>query len=355
MTRPYHIMCAGLATLLASCLCVGNDPVKAQVQTAEQFYTGRTVNLIVPSTPGGAYDISARLVARHLGRHVPGKPSIVVQNQSGGAAGIVLANRFGNTTETDGTLIAGMLRSVPQFAIMGDPNARFDPLKLEWLGSISSFATDAYVLLANTDGKVRSLDAFTKAGEKVHLGANRSGSTNLTFALILKEVYKYNVDIVRGFPGAADVMLAQLRGEVDAQHIDFSAILAGQKDIWAAGKLKVLIQFARTTRLPELAEAPIGRELLTDPKDRALLEFAELPFFMGFPFVAPARTQPERLAAVRRGFDAMIADPGFREDAARLSFPLSPIDGAAVKLLVEQTAATPKDVIARFKALLDQQ
>lgn len=327
---------------------------QAAAQPAEPFYAGKTVNLIVPSNPGGAYDISARLVGRHLGRHIPGQPSVVVQNQSGGAAGIVLANRLGNTTETNGLLIAGMLRSVPQFAIMGDPNARFDPVKLEWLGSISSFATDSYVLVANADGKLRSVEDLKKANVKVHLGANRSGSTNLTFALILRDVYKFNVEIVRGFPGAADIMLAQQRGEVDGTFIDFSAILAGQKDLWNAGKLKVVIQFARDKPLlPHLPDAPIGRSLVSDPKDRALVEFAELPFFMGFPFVAPAGTDPARLAALRKGFDAMVADKGFKDDADKIGFPLSPIDAAAVKKLVEQTAATPKDVVERFKKLLE--
>ena len=326
----------------------------AGAQAPDQFYAGRTINLIVPSNPGGAYDISARLVGRHLGRHIPGQPSVVVQNQSGGAAGIVLANRLGNTTETNGTLIAGMLRSVPQFAIMGDPNARFDPVKLEWLGSISSFATDAYVLVANADGKLRSVEDLKKPGVKIHLGSNRSGSTNLTFALMLKEVYRYNVEIVRGFPGAADIMLALQRGEVDGTLIDMSAILAGQKDLWSAGKLKVVIQFARTKPLlPHLPDAAIGRDLLTDANDRALVEFAELPFFMGFPFVAPAGTEPARLAALRKGFDAMVADTAFKEDAAKISFPLSPIDAAAVKKLVEQTAATPREVVERFKKLLD--
>ena len=351
--RALATLALGMATVATAALYAATAPALAQAP--EQFYTGKTISLIVPSNPGGAYDISARLVSRHLGRHMPGKPSIVVQNQSGGAAGIVLGNRFGNTTETDGTLIAGLLRSVPQFAIMGDPNARFDPLKLEWIGSTSSFATDAYVLIVNTGGKVSSLADFTKPGLKVHVGANRSGSTNLTFALIIKDVFKDNVDIVRGFPGAADVMLAQQRGEVDAETIDFSAILAGQKDLWVAGKFKVLIQFARTTRLPGLDDAPIGRELLTDEKDRALLEFAELPFFMGFPYVAPAGTRPDRVAALRQGFEAMSADAAFRADAEKIGFPLSPIDGPAVRRIVEQTASTPKDVVERFKRLLDQQ
>ena len=326
----------------------------AVAQTADTFFAGKTINLIVPSNPGGAYDIAARLVGRHLGRNIQGQPSVVVQNQSGGAAGIVLANRLANTNETNGLLIAGMLRSVPQFAIMGDPNARFDPVKLEWLGSISSFATDSYVLIANADGKLRSVDDMNKPGVRIHLGANRSGSTNLTFALMLKEIYKYNVEIVRGFPGAADIMLALQRGEVDGTLIDFSAILAGQKDLWNSGKLKVVIQFARTKPLlPQLPDAAIGRDLLTDPNDRALVEFAELPFFMGFPFVAPAGIEPARLGALRKGFDAMVADKAFRDDADKMGFPLSPIDAAAVKKLVEQTAATPRDVVERFKKLLE--
>lgn len=341
-----------LITALAGVLCA-SAPLAAQ--TPEQFYAGRSVNLIVPSSPGGAYDISARLVSRHLGRHIPGKPSIVVQNQSGGAAGIVLANRFASTPERDGTLIAGMLRSVPQFAIMGDPNAKFDPTTLEWLGSISSFATDAYPLIVNAGARAKSAADLGQPGPKTHIGANRTGSTNLTFGLILRDVYKYNVDIVRGFPGISDVMLAQQRSEVDGTHIDFSAVLAGQKDLWAAGKLKALIQFARRTPHPQLPDVPLGRDLLTEPKDRALVEFAELPFFIGFPFVAPAGTQPDRVAALRRAFDAMATDTAFIDDARRIDLPISPIDAAEVRRQIGLMAATPKDVVERFKRLLEQQ
>ena len=351
LTATRAVLRAALATAVA--VLGASAPVLAQ--TPEQFYAGRNVNLIVPSSPGGAYDISARLVSRHLGRHIPGKPTIVVQNQSGGAAGIVLANRFASTPERDGTLIAGMLRSVPQFAIMGDPNAKFEPEKLEWLGSISSFATDAYPLVLNASARAKTAADLALPGPKTHIGANRTGSTNLTFGLILRDVYKYNIDVVRGFPGISDVMLAQQRGEVDGTHIDFSAVLAGQKDLWAAGKLKAVIQFARRTPHPLLPDVPLGRNLLTDPKDRALVEFAELPFFIGFPFVAPTGTQPDRVAALRQAFDAMAKDTAFIEDAKRIDLPISPIDAAEVKRQIELMAATPKDVVGRFKRLLEQQ
>lgn len=346
---------SALRTSFAAVAGVLSASAPLAAQTPEQFYAGRTVNLIVPSSPGGAYDISARLVSRHLGRHIPGKPSIVVQNQSGGAAGIVLANRFASTPERDGTLIAGMLRSVPQFSIMGDPNAKFDPATLEWLGSISSFATDAYPLILNASSRAKSVADLAQPGPKTHIGANRTGSTNLTFGLILRDVYKYNVDVVRGFAGISDVMLAQQRGEVDGTHIDFSAVIAGQKDLWAAGKLKAIIQFARKTPHPQLPGVPLGRELLTDPKDRALVEFAELPFFIGFPFVAPAGTQPDRVAALRLAFDAMAKDAAFIDDARRIDLPISPVDAAEVRRQIELMAATPKDVVERFKRLLEQQ
>jgi tripartite-type tricarboxylate transporter receptor subunit TctC len=336
------------AFVLALTLCDA-----ASAQSVEQFYHGRTVNLIVPSTPGGLYDISARLVGRHLGRFIPGKPSIVVQNQPG-AAGVALGNRFAATAEKDGSVIAVMQRALPQFAFMGDPNAKFDPLKLNWLGSLSSYETDAYMLVINASHPARTAADLRKPGIKAHLGANRAGSTNLTFALLTKEVLKLNVEVVRGFPGATDIMLAQQRGEVDAQTMDLSAIASGQRELWTTKQLRPLVQFGRRTRLADLPDVPTGRELVSDAGDLALLEFAELPFFMALPFAAPADVPPDRVAALQKAFSEMSRDGEFLEDAKRINFPVSPIDAEAVGKLLASAAATPSHVLARFKTLLGE-
>src|SRR6266852_6049179 len=133
----------------------------AAAQSVEQFYKGRSITMLVGTSPGGINDISARLVARHLGRFVPGNPSFIVQSNPGGG-GLVTANRLYNTVEKDGTVIAKLERAVPQLQIQGDRNASFDPLKFTWLGSLSSYADDAYLMLINTSHPAQTIADLKK-------------------------------------------------------------------------------------------------------------------------------------------------------------------------------------------------
>src|SRR3989440_12171216 len=149
----------------------------ARAQTVEQFYRGRTITMLVGTSPGGINAISARLVARHLGRFIPGNPAIVVQNNPG-AGGLVTGNRLYNNVEKDGTVLAKFERAVPQLAIQGDPNAQFDPMKFTWLGSLSSYADDAYMLTINASNPIKSLDEIKPSGgRRLNLGADASASS----------------------------------------------------------------------------------------------------------------------------------------------------------------------------------
>src|SRR5712691_10027524 len=148
----------GFAVLLAS-------TQDAAAQSVEQFYRGRTINFLVASAPGGVNDLMARLISRHLANHIPGKPSIIVQNLQ--SAGLVLANRIYAGAEKDGSVIAILERGTPQLAIQGDPNARFDPLKMTWLGSVSSYANDAYVFWINATFPATTVADLKGAGTRL--------------------------------------------------------------------------------------------------------------------------------------------------------------------------------------------
>lgn len=326
----------------------------AQAQSVEQFYRGRTVTLIVGFAPAGINDIAARLVARHLGRFIPGHPTIIVQNLPG-AGGLVTANRLFNLSDKDGSVIAGLGRSVPQLPIQGVANASFDPLKFTWLGSLSSYGDDAYLLVINARHPARSVADLKRPGTSAKLGTDRPGATNLTFAILAKELLGLNVDVVRGYAGAAAIFLAQQTGEVDGQMISLSSIKAGQRDLWLRNQLHPVVQFGRTTRLADLPDVPTGRELVQesarDPAAAALLEFAELPFFMALPFVAPPGLPADRAAALQSAFMQMCRDESFRDEAGKLGLDVSPIDGGRILALLERSAATPKEVIARYNAL----
>lgn len=310
------------------------------------FYRGRTIQLIVPFSPGGYYDIAGRIVARNLPKYIEGTPTVVVQNQPGGG-GLSAANRLANTVVRDGLTIATVSRGIPQLAFVGDPNVAFDPLELTWLGSLSEYSDDGYLLIVNAMNPVKSLED-ARHGRKLNLGSVGVGSTNTTFALIARDLLGVNADIIRGFPGANDIWLAMERGEIDGQVVDISAIMAARPNLWKDGKLRPLVQFARETRLPSLPDVPTAREVVTDPKDNAYLRFAESPFFMALPFAAPPDIPADRAAILQEAFMKMALDPSFRQEMLQAGFLTSPIDGAAVRKVIAEAAKTPLDVRERL-------
>lgn len=344
---PMRRLAAGLATL---CLAV-TAALPAAAQTVEQFYRSHQITLYVGSAPGGINDLTARLIARHMPDFMPGRPAMVVQNLTGGS-GLTLANRLANNAEKDGTAIGILERATPQLAVQGDPNVRFDPLTMTWLGSVSSYANDAYLLQVNASFPAKTVDELRKPAMPARLGTTGAGATNLIFSIIARDVLGLSIDIVRGYPGAAAVFLAQERGEVDGQINGLSALKIGQRALWEAGAFRPLLAFARTTRLPELPDVPTARELTKDPKALSLIAFAEAPFFLALPLVAPPDVPPDRAQALHTAFMSMTRDPSFVAEAQKLGLDVSPIDGDAVVSIIRQMAATPKDVIAQFNAML---
>jgi tripartite-type tricarboxylate transporter receptor subunit TctC len=322
----------------------------AGAQSVEQFYKGRTVTLIIPTATGGINDLSGRLVARHIGRFIPGQPAIAPQNNASGG-GLGLLNEFTATAPRDGSVIAVVQRAIPLLAIQGDPAAKFDPQSFTWLGSLSSFADDAYMLVVNSTHPAKTVDDLKKPGVTARIGADLPGNTNLTFALIPKSAFGLNLTVAGGYVGAAALSEAQRKNEIDGQVIGLVSISANQSAMWTSKSVRPLIQFGRTTRHPQLPDVPTGRELTNDPKVLALLEFAELPFFMALPFVAPPGLPPDRAAALRAAFMAMCKDPAFLEDAKKARLDVSPIDGAAVRALLAKAAAMPKDVVTHYNEI----
>jgi tripartite-type tricarboxylate transporter receptor subunit TctC len=327
--------------------------IEAVAQTPAQFYAGKTVTLVVGSTPGGYYDIGGRIVARYFGQYIPGNPNVIVQNQPG-AAGLASVNKIGNTADRDGRTILVMGRALPQLALVGDPNAAFDPLQLTWLGSITDYREDAYMMAINDSHSAKSLADLRAPGGKVHLGGTSGGATNIIFALIARDMLKLNVDITKGYPGAAQIWLAMERGEVDGQFVDISAIMVGRPKLWQEGKLRAPLAFGRTVRHPEYPTVPIGRELVTDAADLALLEFAELPFFMALPLVAPPDVPADRASALKQAFMAMASNATFRTEMRKAGIIPSPIDGETIRGLIAKAAKAPDSVKTRFAKLLAQ-
>jgi tripartite-type tricarboxylate transporter receptor subunit TctC len=322
----------------------------AQAQSVEQFYRGRTITLIIPTAPGGINNLAGRLVARHLGRFIPGGPTIVAENREAGG-GLGLANNFASGAPTDGSVIAIIQRGIPQLAIQGDKNAKFDPLKLTWLGSLSSFATDAYMLIVNARHPAKTVKDLAPPAPPALIGGDDPGSTNLTFALVARDALGLNIKVKDGFAGAPGMFYAMMQGDLDGQVIGLNSITANQSALWNAKEVRVLVQFGRTMRHPLLPDVPLASELTRDPAALSVIAFTEAPLYMALPFLAPAGVPADRARALQTAFMAMVKDRAFLADAEKAKLDITPIDANGVRDVIAKMASTPKDVIARYNRI----
>ena len=261
---------------IAACAVLAGLLMPAAAQPVEEFYKGRTVTLVISFGAGGLNDIAGRLVAQHLPRFIPGRPRIIVQNMPG-AGGLVAANHLYNAAPQDGSVLVQLDRSVAQSGIRGAANVKFDPLKFTWLGSLSNYDNEAYLLWVNVSHPARTVADINRLATPTRLGAV-SGGTNMLMSLTAKETLGLNVKVIRGYVSGPAVWLAMDRAEVDGQTIGFTSVMAEHPEKWENKQIRPLLQFGRATRLALFSELPTARELAPTPEARALVEFAELPF-----------------------------------------------------------------------------
>ncbi len=338
---------AALALLLTATAGVRAQPVA-------DFYKGKQVSLIVGYGTGGGYDVYGRLVARHLGRFIPGSPTVVVQNMPG-AGSLRSVNYLYNTAPKDGTAIATFGRDIPLVGIIGhNPNIRFDPRKLTWLGSSSSYANDAYFLFVRKDAAVDTIEkARMPGGPPMVLGGSGEGSTGNDVPAVLREALGLNIKLIAGYPDSNALYLAVDRKEVDGRTVGISATESSHPEWFGPGSpVKILLQFARVTRHPRFPDVPTARELALNDRGRALIELAELPYRLSRPFAAPPGLPHDRTRALQAAFLAVHQDPQYLEEAARLKVDVSPIGGAEVLRAIEDIARASPELLDYMGKLL---
>jgi tripartite-type tricarboxylate transporter receptor subunit TctC len=345
---------ASVAVAAVSALVLGGLPARAD--EVADFYRGRQVDVIVGYGPGGGYDIYARLLARHLGRFIPGAPDVIVRNMPG-AGSLRAVNYLYKIAPKDGATIGTFSRNMPLIGLLGgNADAQFDPRRFTWLGSSSSFVNDAHVLIVRKDAPVKSIEEARRQDlAPLVLGGNVEGGTANDVPIILRDTIGLHVKQVVGYPDSAAIYLAIERGEVHGRTVDLSSVKSMRPE-WLKpdGDFRVLVQFARTTRHPDFPDVPTARELAKNDTARARIELAELPYALSRPFAAPPDVPLERANALQRAFLAVHRDPQYLVEAARLKLDVSPIVGDEVLQAIDRIARASPELLDYVRKLLSE-
>ncbi|MDB5640873.1 MAG: hypothetical protein JWN07_190 [Hyphomicrobiales bacterium] len=337
--------------LTFACALVASAPALAQSNGVADFYKDRRINLIVGYGTGGGFDVYARLVARHIGRFIPGGPSVTVQNMPG-AGSLVAVNHLYNLAPKDGATIAHFGRNIALVgALKNNPSAKFDSSKMTWLGSSSSFLDDAYILVVRDDSPIKTIrDAIDT--DKLVLGGSAEGSTSNDVPVILRDTIGLRYKMVAGYPDSAALFLAVDRNEVHGRMVDLSGVRTIKPDWLKPGSgIRTIVQFGRETRHPMLADVPTARELAKTPEARALIELTELPYKLSRPFAAPPGIPPARAEALQTAFAAAHKDPQFLEESVKLGVDISPVSAQGVLDAIALIDKAPPDALEYLKKL----
>jgi tripartite-type tricarboxylate transporter receptor subunit TctC len=336
MARAWTISAAGI--LLASVAAM-----PAQAQAVADFYRGKTINVLIGVGAGGEYDLQARLVARHIGKHIPGNPAVVAQNMTG-AGGINMANHLFGNVPRDGTYVGMMGNNFPATQAVGGKGVKFDAGKFQWLGTMAPVVETMAVW--HTTG-VKSIDDLRK--RETIAGASGRGAITFFYPTMLNEFFGTKFKIVTGYPGGNQINLAMERGEVEARNNTWSSWKA-TKAAWLKEK-KITVIAQAGPRAPDL-DAPSVEDAARTPEERQLIELVVSGTQLGRPMATNA-APADRVAALRAAFAATMKDPEFVAEAKQLGFEIDPVLGEKMQKIVEKVLATPKGVATKAKTLME--
>jgi tripartite-type tricarboxylate transporter receptor subunit TctC len=345
---PLSPSCSRLVTAAAIAM-IALDPttgpsIAQQIAQAEAqpFYTGKTIKLIVGLPPGGGADAYARLVQRHLGRHIAGAPAILIQNMPG--AGSLRSVMALSAAPEDGTVMAHFSSALLSEAITAPERARLDFRNFAWLGNVSEDVRVCYLRAASG---IRDWQDMLARNEVV-FGATAQGNAGNVDTAMLRNLFGVKLKQVSGYAGSAEKRLAVEKGEIDGDCGGWTSV----PDDWLRDrKINVMIRLSPTLVPGMDANVPFGGDLVRDAGERKIYDFLTAPERLGRLFTMAGAVPADRVAVLRAGFDAMAVDPDFLADAAQLRLLVTPMAAAEVARRVRDLYATPADVLARAKAI----
>src|SRR5499427_7811187 len=333
---------AGSATVLAMAVVTAG-----QAQSPEELYRGKTVEIYIGYTVGGGYDIYARMLARHMGKHIPGNPTVVAKNMEG-AASLRLANWLARAAPKDGTVFGTIGRGTAFDPLLGQKGAQFEGTDFGWIGS----ANDEVSICASwvTSKITRFEDMRT---QEMTIGGTGASDDTVQFAKVLNNVLGTRLKIVTGYPGGNDIVLAMERGEVEGRCGWSWSSIKTAHPAWITQKtINVLIQLA-LAKHPDLPDVPLISDFAKSEDERQIIQLIFGRQVMGRPFLAPPGVAPERLAVLRRAFMDTMNDAEFRADADKAKLEITPVPGEKVEALVRDIYRTPRAVAQRAAAALN--
>ncbi len=312
------------------------------------------VSVLIGTTPGGGYDVYARALARHIGRHLPGNPTVIPKNMPG-AGGLTLANYIYNKAPNDGSQFATVQNGLAfeklfQTLSEGGKNALFDATKFGWVGSITQ---TVFVTVTWHTAPVKTLKDATE--RPAILGASATSSDSYVLAMLSNRLLGTKFKVVHGYPGAAEVDLAVENGEVQGEAGKDWTTLTSTRPQWIKDKtINILFQMGMKPHA-DLKDVPMAIDLARTLDDRRIMEIVFAKFGMSRPFFAPPGIAPERLATLRRAFDETVHDETFLADAAKLGMEINPVRGEDVQALVTRIMSTPPELAQRTRDILKPQ
>lgn len=329
--------------IIAAALSAGAGTAAAQ----GSFYEGKTITIVVSYAPGGGYDLYSRLLSRHLGAQVPGKPAVVVQNMPG-AAGVVATNHVFNAAAKDGTVIAAVDQNIPLFQLLGGEGVRYDVAKFNWVGVIAS--SNGLVMSWHSSG-VSSLDDARK--RVVQMGATGTNDDAWVYAKVLNAIAGTQFNLVRGYQGTAAVNIAIERGEVEAMGRSSYYGFLGQKPDWVRDKKVVFLAQLGFAKQPELPEVPLVLDLMKSEEERQIAALITLPTAIGYSHWLGPDVPADRVTALREAYARTVSDPSFIADAQKQNLQVRPKTAVEIEALVLRATAAPDAVRKRTAAILE--
>jgi tripartite-type tricarboxylate transporter receptor subunit TctC len=332
-----------VALLIASC---------ARAQTLADFYKARTIDLYVGYSVGGGYDLYARILAHHIGRHIPGNPSVVVKNMEG-AGSLRLANWLYRVAAKDGSVIGVIGRGTGFDPLLGVPAAQFDATRFTWIGSGNHEVSVCVAYNGTSSNGTSGVTTFAdlQTREMTVGGTGASADTD-QFPRVLNGVLGTRMKVVSGYPGGNDIVLAMERGEVEGRcGWSWSSVKSTHGAMIAERKLHVLLQLS-LHKHPELPDVPLVVDLARTAAERQILTLIFARQVMGRPFLAPPDIPADRAEALRAAFMATMTDPAFVAEAEQAQLEVNPVTGEELQQLVAEIYRTPPEVVQKAAALL---